>query len=452
MSLPAEKDRSAERTQESRETRKRARRQAFPESVGPYRIRGVLGEGGMGRVYLAEGTLAGSPRLCALKVLHASLAGEERHVRMFCREAELGSDLQHPGLCRVLDHGNAGDDWYMAQELLQGRTLKQVYALTRGTPPSHEYAALLCYLFVDFCDAAQALHEATDDLGVPLECVHRDISPDNLFISFDGTVKLLDLGLAKLPGRSEKTEEGMLKGKISYLAPELLDGKSPSWRSDVWALGVCLWELCVGQRLFDASSDVLAFRAVTNRPISPPSEIAPELPRELDAVVMKALARDPDDRYASADEFSAALSGLLQRLPLVRRAQVRSHMTQWFPGELLRQREMLRGLGALLPAQVDPAPIPTRSEQSVRTAEILERTPGAELPCNRWVERGTLMPSAQRVIERGSLPSVQRLLEHGSTPGSIPLNQAVNDDAGGAHAHTPRASFWSRWFPFRRSA
>ncbi len=343
--------------------------QALPARIGSYTPISVLGAGGMGQVFLAESERGvGAQRLVAVKVLHEYLATKSSHVEMFVREAELGAELEHPGICRVLEFGNDGRAWYMAQELLHGRSLKQVYAATALSERSPEHLALLASWFVDLCDALHALHDAQDVSGVPLHCVHRDISPDNLFVTFDGFTKLLDLGLVKLPGRSEATEQGILKGKLSYIAPELLEGAPPSRQSDVWALGVCLWELCTGRRLFDAATDAQVFRALSSQTILPPSSYVPGLPAGLDQAVSRALSRDPARRFESADAFGAALSEALQELPPVRRATTRERLAGWFPGE----REQLRTVRQNRPSRSGVAVSPPReAEQKQPDAAVV---------------------------------------------------------------------------------
>lgn len=297
----------------------------------------------MGRVYLVETQRGlGRNRWCALKVLHAHFSKKRVHVDMFIREATLGAEVNHPHIARVFELGADADQLYMTQELLLGRTLKQVFSAVRVLGRGEDHHLLIARIFADLCDGLQALHEATNLEGEALNCVHRDVSPDNLFLTFEGFVKLLDLGLAKVPGRSEQTEEGVLKGKLSYLAPELLDAGRPSPASDVWSLGVSLWELLVGRRLFDAATDTLVYKALTQHTIVAPSTLCSDIPEALDRIVLRALERDPERRYPSAEAMGLDLEQFLRGEPCVSRKQLQRRLREWFPGEEERLLRLLR--------------------------------------------------------------------------------------------------------------
>jgi eukaryotic-like serine/threonine-protein kinase len=304
------------------------------ECLGRYQIQSVLGRGGMATVYLASsGAYAGSRRWCALKLLRDELAQDETYLKMFLSEARIGSELVHPNVCSVFDYGCIDGRAYLAMELLCGKSLAAVKRAQKEITDPAIHSARIARIIADACEGLEAIHVHRAADG-PIRVVHRDISPDNLVLTFDGFVKIIDFGLAKADHGSERTRSGVLKGKVSYIAPELLRGKAPDARTDLWSLGVVAWELLTGRRLFPRATDAETLKAVMDAEIPPPSQARYGLPPELDAVVLGALVRDPDQRYASAAEFNDRLWEFL-----VSRGRPQQHrdIARWldelFPGE-----------------------------------------------------------------------------------------------------------------------
>jgi serine/threonine-protein kinase len=311
--------------------------------LGPYRPQSVLGSGGMATVYLATGaTQLGHRRWCALKVLHPKLCARPSYLDMFFNEARIASEISHPHVCGVFDYGTIDGQAYLAMDYVRGKSLSAIAHAREKIADPAEHARRLARLLADACEGLSAIHEHRSALEPELRVVHRDISPDNLLLGFDGFVKVIDFGLAKIDGRGEKTESGILKGKISYVAPELLRGESATASVDIWSLGVVAWELLTGQRLFRRGSDAETVRALAEAPVPPPSSVLPGLPSELDAVVLRALEREPSRRYATAAEFGAALWGFLRaqsKIPDHR--QIGAWLSALFPDEEQRLRERL---------------------------------------------------------------------------------------------------------------
>jgi serine/threonine-protein kinase len=264
---------------------------------GRYRLVGRVGSGGMADVWLAEDQQLG--RRVALKLLHRRFAADESFVERFRREASHAAGLQHPNVVAVYDRGNWDGTWYIAMEYVEGPTLKEIVN-DRG-PLDPELAA---DVVVGVLRAARYAHRR----GI----IHRDLKPHNVILDEEGRVKVTDFGIARA-GASEMTETGAIMGTAQYLSPEQAQGLPVDPRSDLYSIGVLLYELLTGRVPFDAESAVtIALKHVSEAPV-PPSELAPAVSPAMEAVVLRALAKDPADRYADADAFIAALQAARDR-------------------------------------------------------------------------------------------------------------------------------------------
>ena len=281
---------------------------------GPYVLVRELATGGMGCVYLArEEREGGIVRQVALKRIHDHLARDSAFVTMFLDEARIASRIHHPHVCTVFEYGKVDGTYFIAMEYLRGLPMSDLLHELGKRPPedSPERLALGIRLLVQACEGLHAAHELRDDHGASLHVVHRDVSPHNLFLSIDGTLRVLDFGIARAADRLAETTQGRVKGKFAYMAPEQALGKDVDRRSDVFALGVILWELLTLQRLFKRDAPAETILALVNQPVAAPSSIARDVPPALDAVVLKALARDPAERFATARELARALERTL---------------------------------------------------------------------------------------------------------------------------------------------
>lgn len=288
-----------------------------PIEFGDYSLLKKLAAGGMGEVFLARQERgAGFERYVAIKRILPELSDDDEFVRMFLDEARLAARLSHPNVVQIYDLGICGDQYYIAMEFLEGRDLRRVMGRLatyhRALPGAH--AIQIIY------GAAEGLHYAhhlKDAYGKPLNIIHRDVSPQNIFVSFHGTVKVLDFGIAKAEARSVRTRTGGLKGKYPYLSPEQVRGEAVDHRSDIFSLGTVLWEVTVGRRLFKRENDLLTLQAVLRCEIPLPSSLMNKYPPELEAIVMKALARDPDQRYEHCRAFQEDLEQFMGQYGLV---------------------------------------------------------------------------------------------------------------------------------------
>ncbi|MEM9195072.1 MAG: protein kinase [Myxococcota bacterium] len=273
------------------------------QNYGRYRLCFELASGGMGKVFLAraEGA-AGFEKLVALKRIHPHLAKQRQFVDMFLDEARIASKISHPNVCSVFDFGEQDGTFYIAMEYLVGEPLSRVMTAmsrhpTGGGPRRRLFAARIV---ADACEGLHAAHELRDPRGTLLNVVHRDVSPHNLFVTYNGSVRVVDFGIARAADQVHDTTTGSVKGKWTYMSPEQARGKHLDRRADVWSLGVVLWELFTQRRLFQRTSQTETVIAVVEDPIPAPSEVDPTIPKELDEMVLKALNRDRELRQPSA--------------------------------------------------------------------------------------------------------------------------------------------------------
>lgn len=286
-------------------------------TLGRYRLVEEIASGGMATVYLAhcEG-LGGVERLAAVKVIHPHLARDPQFVEMFLDEARINSCVQHPNVCTVLDFGEAEGTYYLAMEYLAGETWSRLIHTVVKRAEAEELErqpTLLARVLAGACEGLHAAHEAIGPSGDHLRIVHRDVSPQNMFVGYDGTVKVLDFGIASAENRLHHTRDGAVKGRFAYMAPEQMRNQPMDRRADVWSLGVILWEGLAHARLFRRDSEAETIFAVAQEPIPLANEVRPEAPLDLARIAQKALSRNPDDRYATAREMGEELARFAAR-------------------------------------------------------------------------------------------------------------------------------------------
>jgi hypothetical protein len=280
---------------------------------GAYTLLRSLGRGGMAEVWLAlrEG-LAGIRQLVVIKRILGEGAADPDMVRMFLEEARIASTLAHQGICQVYEVGEVRGRHYIAMEYLHGQDVR---AFCRRLARMRKPLPLEHSLFI-VQEAAAALHYAhtrTDLAGKPMNVIHRDVSPQNLFVTYDGAVKLLDFGIAKAATTAHKTAAGVLKGKLKYMSPEQALGLPLTPASDVYALGIVLWELTTGKRLWRSDTDFKLLEEVARGEVPSPRSIWPEYYPELEHIVMSALQREPERRTPSARALQRELQAFTRR-------------------------------------------------------------------------------------------------------------------------------------------
>ena len=269
--------------------------------IGPYRLREKIAQGGMAELYMADYVRQdGFKRAMAVKRVLPHLAENQDFINMFIREARLAALLQHPNIVQIFDFGKIQKAYFIAMEYIDGMNLGQIMAsLKSGLPVNMAmFVAIKISLGLDYS------HKRRDDeTGKPLGIVHRDISPQNILVSYQGEVKISDFGISKANTEPSLTQAGVIKGKLSYLSPEQALGQQVDHQSDVYALGLVLYEILSGRRVYQFDSDIEAIRTIPEMEIPPVSQVRPDIPDGLSHIISKCLCKDKKERYADAREL-----------------------------------------------------------------------------------------------------------------------------------------------------
>jgi tRNA A-37 threonylcarbamoyl transferase component Bud32 len=281
----------------------------FPIKLGRYKIVKHLADGGMAQVLLARADgIEGFERHVVVKRIHGERAADPVFVKMFLDEARLAAQLHHNNIVQVHDIGKSLGEYFFAMEYVHGEDLRKLLMKLNKKREKVPFEHIVTII----ATTALALHHAHEQRGAdrqPLGLVHRDVSPANIIVGYDGNVKVVDFGIAKaaLRTKPEDTKDGALKGKVSYMAPEQCSGATVDRRSDVFALGIVMFELTTVRRLFKSKNDFLTMSAIVSGEVPAPSSYRTDLPPELEAIMLKALAHDPENRFQTAEEMREAL-------------------------------------------------------------------------------------------------------------------------------------------------
>ena len=306
--------------------------------IGRYQLGPILGVGGMAEVFKATDSSAdGDRRTVVVKRILPTHSHDTEFVRLFMAEAKILSLCHHPNVVQAYDFGESGGVPFLVLEYVDGPSVSSALGTLRssGRKMPMEVAAHFAH---EVCQALDYVHTLKGEDGEPLKIIHRDVTPSNIILTNDGGIKLLDFGIAKYRTSDVPPSDGLIKGKVAYLAPEALEGRAIDSRVDLFSLGVVLHEMLTLTRLFQSDSQIAASQKILALPMAPPSKTRPSVPHDLDAIVMKALERDPANRYQTAREMANDL--------------------QWFVSDSGlkkdRLRAFVRGLHTLSPPAVSP--------------------------------------------------------------------------------------------------
>jgi len=334
--------------------------------LGRYTLLRALGAGGMAELFLARADgIEGFAKLVALKRILSHKATNERFVRMLLNEARLVAALDHPNIAQVHDIGFEHGEYFFAMEYVHGQDLARVL---RCAPHHKLHLENALHIAIGVCAGLHCAHMARDNTGRPLDIVHRDVSPSNVLVSYQGAVKLVDFGVAKAATLVSETREGVIKGKYGYMSPEQCLGETLDRRSDVFAVGILLWEMTVGRRLYMFKGELASLQRIVYADAPRPSQFDPQYPEQLEHIVMRALARDPKLRYQSAEQLQIDLEqfALDHRLAvsavsmaIEMKALFRDHIEAWTAAERAG-----KSLGEYLAATSPPSPIDLDDHQS----------------------------------------------------------------------------------------
>ncbi len=313
-----------------------------PEAFGRYYLVDKVAVGGMAEVFKAKSfSTGGFEKLLVIKRILDHLSDNDEFVDMFIDEAKISVELQHPNIVQIYDFGQLGDNYFIAMECVEGKDVKGILrklAERRKLFPP-EFAV---YIAHEMCKGLDFAHKKTNLKGDLLGIVHRDVSPSNILVSYTGEVKVADFGIAKAEISLYNTKDGVLKGKFEYMSPEQASAKDTTFRSDIFASGIILHEMLTGRRLFKTDSEVKTLEKVKNVDIPRPSEVNPQISPRLDEIVMKALSKDPADRFEDAKAFQQALfEYLYPNTPDIVRESLKHFMTELFRDEISAENGQL---------------------------------------------------------------------------------------------------------------
>src|SRR5579863_2628213 len=278
---------------------------------GPYRLVRQIAVGGMAEIHLAKTKgIAGFEKYVALKMIHPNFAADDEFIQMLVDEAKIAVQLNHGNIAQTFDLGRVGDTYYITMEYVDGADLYKI--LRRGSEQELEMPLDVCaFIAKEVASALDHAHRKRDHKGKPLGIVHRDVSPQNVLISFAGEIKLVDFGIAKATMKVKQTAVGVIKGKYYYMSPEQARGDQIDSRSDIFSAGIVLYEMMTGQMLYLEEDLHRLLDMVRKADIAPPSSLRRGVPPQLEKIVMRALAKNPPDRYQSAADLASDLERFL---------------------------------------------------------------------------------------------------------------------------------------------
>jgi serine/threonine protein kinase len=348
-------------------------RRALPSQLTPicdfgrYQLLGRIAVGGMAEIFLArEPSAAGGSRTIVIKRILNHVANDQRFVQMFLDEARLALQLRHPSICHIYEFGEVNHSFFIAMEWIDGVPLGRLIKRVRDARGHALAPTIAARVIAQTAEALEYAHRAVDESGRSMAIVHRDVSPQNIMVSYQGSVKLLDFGIAKAETHATKTTAGQVKGKFAYMSPQQCVGDPVDGRADVFALGVCLYEALAARNLYRRKTEYETMRAIIEGPVPSVLSIDPNLPPELDDIVTRALAKDPDDRFQSAAAMQNALEHWLARSgEIVNATTIATYVSTLF--------EVERRSGPLVevsPIESVPAPRPRAREGSSNAAFV----------------------------------------------------------------------------------
>lgn len=422
------------------------------ERFGKYLILDHLVDGGMAKICRARFLGEQANKVVAIKMVQAQFSKDPSFVQMFEDELKVTFGLLHPNIAQMYDYGMVDNQLYTAMEYVDGANLKQY--LDRLKAKNFVFPVeISTYITSQVCQALHYAHTFTDKLtGKPFNIIHRDISPHNIMLTYDGAVKVIDFGIAKADSNSEATQAGTIKGKLSYLAPEYLDGLELDHRYDQFAVGITLWELLCSRKLFQATNDLAVLKLIQNCKVPAPSSINPNVPKELDQIVLKSLAKDRNQRYENMDKFNRALVKFLySNYPDFNATDLGYFAKQLFKEEIVKDKEKFFEYGKIdikpyinalaNDGKVGGRPVEEVGERTGKTKKI-EIDFGLEKKDGDDITRGLELDSGTKTGIRGvKNASVAKKSSSGASPGAKSGRPATRSgNSRGKIGNAPMAS------------
>ncbi len=422
------------------------------ERFGKYLILDHLVDGGMAKICRARFLGEQANKIVAIKMVQAQFSKDPSFVQMFEDELKVTFGLLHPNIAQMYDYGMVDNQLYTAMEYVDGANLKQY--LDRLKQKNFVFPVeISTYIISQVCQALHYAHTFTDKLtGKPFNIIHRDISPHNIMLTYDGAVKVIDFGIAKADSNSEATQAGTIKGKLSYLAPEYLDGLALDHRYDQFAVGITLWELLCSRKLFQATNDLAVLKLIQNCKVPAPSSINPNVPKELDQIVLKSLAKDRNQRYENMDKFNRALVKFLySNYPDFNATDLGYFAKQLFKEEIVKDKEKFFEYGKIdikpyinalaNDGKVGGRPVEEVGERTGKTQKI-EIDFGLEKKTSEDITRGLELDSGTKTGIRGVKSASVAKKKSSDAKGARPATSSRRDQVGarGKIGNAPVAS------------
>ena len=426
---------------------------------GPYKLIERISVGGMAEVYKAtEHGVEGFERIVAVKRILPHIAEDDEFITMFKDEAKIAGQLNHGNIAQIYNLGQQGDSFYIALEYVAGKDLRNIFTRCQqqGRPMP---IAQACFVVMKVSEGLDYAHNKRDKHGRHLNIVHRDVSPPNVLVSYEGEVKLIDFGVAKAAGRVSRTQAGILKGKFGYMSPEQVRGMPLDRRSDVFSLGVVLYETLVGQRLFQGDTDFATLEMVRTVDVPIPSSKNPEIPKDLEAILMKALSGEPETRYQTAMELHDDLQAFMfQHGMFYSRKDLAAWMRKQYAREIELEKDKSSGkpggpprpappgaaagrkptLSGVPAPKVPPPAVPQGPSASPRPPVVASKpppgSPGPRAPAGRQPQAGDPLEPTEEQLAAARKRSKTMLmspsnrpttLKPGGVTGAVPIVQAV---------------------------
>ncbi|MBK7859533.1 MAG: protein kinase [Archangiaceae bacterium] len=362
-----------------------------PTIFGKYLLLERVNVGGMAEVFIAKAFgVEGFERILAIKKILPTMAEDEEFITMFIDEARISVQLNHANIVHIHELGKHDDAYFIAMEYVSGRDLRTIlerYRRRKEIMPT----AQAVYVASKICEGLDYAHRKKDARGQELSIIHRDVSPQNILCSYEGEVKIIDFGIAKAANRSQKTQAGILKGKFGYMSPEQVRGLPIDRRSDVFAVGVILYEMLTGEKLFVGESDFSTLEKVRNAEVASPRQFNPNIPAGLEKVVLKALTREAEDRYQWASDLQEDLMRFLLAGDAIYSAKHLSQfMKEAFAEDLMRETEKMERFANIdRPEQIESSGITATHDKGRKRAP----SPAVTAPALTGNPTSTLRPS-----------------------------------------------------------
>lgn len=413
----------------------------YPIRFGKYLLLERINVGGMAEVFKAKAFgVQGFERLLAIKRILPNMSEDDEFINMFVDEARIAVQLSHSNVVQIYELGKNNENYYIAMEYILGRDLRQIFDRFRKAEKIFPVPAA-AFVASKICDGLDYAHRKNSPTGAPLNLIHRDVSPQNILVSYEGAVKITDFGIAKAEDRASKTQAGVLKGKFGYMSPEQVRGLDIDRRSDIFALGILLYEMVTGERLFLGESDFSTLEKVRAAEVPPPSQYNPDIPEELERILLKALARDREERYQWASE----LHDDLQRFLIVDQtiynaknlaALLREEYEEDIQEERRKAEEFMR-IGAK-EAQIEPhgeLPVAHSVASRASGAPVVE-VPTDDNDKTMIFEAFADFASAETMVA----PSLSEMMEAQATQSDLPAETAKDDEKLSLKSETSQQS------------